>query len=144
MAAKNRRDPRLRGILRRAAGLSASRTGDNRCECDDDAVPGAGWPFNNRAEVQRCDMCKRLSDDAEAATAVVARLNIAAVFGVVPAGLYGFKFTGPKGGHEITRNGLLLDAGQADELHTALCSWVEQVASTTATTASPSLARRAP
>lgn len=45
------------------------------CECDGEPIPGAGWPYNDQAEVERCDECKRFDDDVAAALAVAARLN---------------------------------------------------------------------
>jgi len=46
------------------------------CEaCVKAPVPGALWPMNGRAEVQRCDDCRRLHDDLEAAVAVMDWLN---------------------------------------------------------------------
>ena len=47
----------------------------DQCECADEPVPGAGWPFNDQAEVQRCDLCEKFDSDYDAALAVVDALN---------------------------------------------------------------------
>ena len=46
--------------------------GDEPCECDEDLVPGACFPYGEGCVpyVERCDSCCRFVDDVEAAEAV--------------------------------------------------------------------------
>lgn len=62
-----------------------------RCECDNNLVPGALWPMDTNGDnshdwVERCDMCERFDNDDAAARAVAAKVggivNYAMAWGV--------------------------------------------------------------